>query len=100
MRAALADLEAHGRTEVFSMLQRIEHDQACDCDDERCQKTYSPSFRRSDRVSARRALHTLARDGVVELSYVDWKAMCSDPSYLIAKRCPVSEQATHTEVAS
>ena len=86
MRAALAELAERDYTSVSSVAIRAEHDRACGCDNEGrgCWDGYWPS--RSERVAARRALHTLASRGLVTLTR--WKPRWHEaPPILIAKRC-------------
>lgn len=99
MRAALAELAEHDHVEVVSVAVRADHDRVCGCDDEGrggCWDGYWPS--RAERVSARRALHTLERRGMVTLSR--WQfALHEAPPVLIAKRCQDGKDvtlATHT----
>jgi hypothetical protein len=101
MRAAIAELEAKGRTEPFSVALRAHHDQLCSCDSSGCSKGERHSPTRAELVSARRALHALARRGVVELGRLP--APFERYRVLIAKRCPVAQlpdEATLTAVES
>jgi len=70
MRAALAELDG-GSTGPWTVARRAHHDARCACGDiDYCRpfQFYEPT--RSELVSARRALHSLAARGLVELSRV------------------------------
>jgi hypothetical protein len=97
MRAALAELDEYAHVEVFDVAVRAAHDAMCDCDSDRCRDQVKRPTR-SELVAAHRALHALARRGMVTLSR--WQFYLHEaPPVLIAKRCQVgksSESATHT----
>jgi hypothetical protein len=82
MRIALAELDEYGHAMAWSVAIRAAHDTECDCTDEKCVDTFEAT--RSQLVSARRALHTLARTGHATL--VREPGGGKAPPILVAKR--------------
>jgi hypothetical protein len=104
MRAALAELadDPDHDVEVHIVAKRAYHDISCACGEFRDCYRFRPT--RAQEVAARRALHTLARQGVVELDRRQYAWPYGKPPVLVAadKRCQAgrsSDLATHTDGA-